>query len=341
MLCALFAEVLGRRAGRHRRQFLRAWGSFAAGDAADQPHPGEPGCRACDPGAVRGADALRRWRGGWRWGRRRARRCVRVRGLPRSRCRLRSGGCGSWTGWRAPARPTRSRWRCGCVVRSTWRRWRRRSASGGAAREPAHDLPGDAGGCAPADPGAGAARPWACGRWGERGRAAAALAAAAGRGFDLASELPLRAHLFALGAQRACAAAGAASHCRRRLVAGAAGARSRALLRGAAWRAGAGACGFAGAICRLHAVAAPVLGWRAMRRARLRASWRSGASGWRVFPEQIELPSDRARPAVASYRGGSVAVRLSGRTARWAFWGLRVRAARACSWCCRRGLRRC
>jgi acyl carrier protein len=32
-----------------------------------------------------------------------------------------------WIGWRAPARPTRSRWRCGCVVRSTLRRWRRRS----------------------------------------------------------------------------------------------------------------------------------------------------------------------------------------------------------------------
>ena len=28
------------------------------------------------------------------------RRCVRWRGLRRSRCRMRSGGCGSWTGWK-------------------------------------------------------------------------------------------------------------------------------------------------------------------------------------------------------------------------------------------------
>ena len=61
---------------------------------------------------------------------------------------------------------------------------------------------------------------------------------AARRGFDLSSEPPLRAHLFALGRGRARAAAGAASHCRRRLVDGAAGARSGALLCGAAWRAG-------------------------------------------------------------------------------------------------------
>ena len=35
----------GARAGRHRRQLLRARRSFAAGDAADQPHPRQLGCR--------------------------------------------------------------------------------------------------------------------------------------------------------------------------------------------------------------------------------------------------------------------------------------------------------
>ena len=43
----------------------------------------------------------------------RVRRCVRWRGRRRSRCRMRSAGCGSWTGWKGRARPTRSRWRCG------------------------------------------------------------------------------------------------------------------------------------------------------------------------------------------------------------------------------------
>ena len=46
----------GARAGRHRRQLLRAGGPFAAGDAADQPHPRDAGCRARDPQPVRGAD---------------------------------------------------------------------------------------------------------------------------------------------------------------------------------------------------------------------------------------------------------------------------------------------
>ena len=43
VLCGLFAEVLGRRACGDRRQLLRARGPFAAGDAADQPHPFDAG----------------------------------------------------------------------------------------------------------------------------------------------------------------------------------------------------------------------------------------------------------------------------------------------------------
>ena len=38
--------------------------------------------------------------------RRRGRRCGRWSGRLRSRCRSRSGGCGSWTGWKGAARPT-------------------------------------------------------------------------------------------------------------------------------------------------------------------------------------------------------------------------------------------
>ena len=40
---------------------------------------------------------------------RRGRRLWRSRGLRRSRCRMRSGGCGSWSGWRAAAGRGRQR----------------------------------------------------------------------------------------------------------------------------------------------------------------------------------------------------------------------------------------
>ena len=46
----------GRGAGRHRRRLLRARRPLAAGDAADQPHPREPGCRDRDPQPVRSPD---------------------------------------------------------------------------------------------------------------------------------------------------------------------------------------------------------------------------------------------------------------------------------------------
>ena len=62
-------------------------------------------------------------------GRRRVLLCVLSSVRPRFRCRMRSGGCGSSTGWKGRARPTRCRWRCGCKARSTARPSRRRSAT--------------------------------------------------------------------------------------------------------------------------------------------------------------------------------------------------------------------
>ena len=230
-------------------------------------------------------------------------------------------------------------------ARSTALRWRRRSATW---------LRGTRA-CARSSPtrsGCRGSRSWtpdgAAAACGDGGRAkptlAGALAAAARRGFDLASEPPLRAHLFALGAgARARAAAAAASHCRRRLVAGAAGARSR---RAPTRRAARGArrrwpplpVQYADYTLWQHAVLGD---GGAMPRARSRASWRSGRE--RACRTSR---SDRSAERPAAACGGEPSRRQ--RAARRlrpsctaACWRLRARAGRACSWCCRPGLRRC
>ena len=99
-----------------RRCLRRCWGSRGSASTTTSSRSGGHsllatrlisriratlGCRDRDPQPVRGADAWRGWRGGW--ARRAAARPAlrRWRGPTRFRCRLRSGGCGSWTGWRA------------------------------------------------------------------------------------------------------------------------------------------------------------------------------------------------------------------------------------------------
>ena len=49
--------------------------------------------------------------------------------------------------------------------------------------------------------------------------------------------------------------------------------------------------------------------------------WRERAGG---LPDQIDLPSDRARPAVASHRGGSVALHADGLSCMAGCWGWRA-----------------
>ena len=194
-----------------------------------------------------------------RTGRRRGRRLRRARVRPRSRCRLRSAGCGSSTAWKGPSATYTIP-----LARAADRRARPRGAGGGAgrrggaAREPAHDLPGHARGAAPGDPGRGRGTAASGGDDGQRGRACPRRSRkAAQRGFDLA---------------RRAAAAGASVRARRRTstccccccitLPATAGRwrRWRAILR-AAYAARCNGrtpelAGLAGAICRLHAVAA-------------------------------------------------------------------------------------
>src|SRR4030088_2960546 len=146
---------------------------------------------------------LRRWRhwcSGWGMRRLRVLRCARWRVLRRSRCRMRSAGCGSWTVWKVRARPTRSRWRCVCGGRWTELRWRRRLATWlGVTRACARSSPTRSGFRGSRS---WMRRPRGLGlrlRRGGEPPLLGGLSAAAGAGFDLASEPPLRVHVFALG----------------------------------------------------------------------------------------------------------------------------------------------
>ena len=159
----------------------------------------------------------------------------------------------------------------------------------------------------------------------DAGSLAGALSAAAGRGFELASEPPLRAHLFALGG---------GEHVLLLLlhhIAGDGWSLSplwRDVARFyAARRAGVG--------CDAAPLAVQYADYTLWQRAvlgeesdpdsalsRQLSYWTQRLAG---LPEQIELASDRARPAVASHRGGAVAVALPA-----ALHGRLVTLAREC-----------
>src|SRR4029453_14693174 len=123
-----------------------------------------------------------------------------------------SVGCGSWSGWRAAADATRSRWRFGFAANWMWGRWKLRlgmllSGTRACARSSLSGLGlrgrrfwlGGRRAVGFRCVAGGGARLRVSGWWGSEGELAGALAAASQAGFDLSREVPLRAHLFALG----------------------------------------------------------------------------------------------------------------------------------------------
>ena len=167
------------------------------------------------------------------------------------------------------------------------------------------------------------------------------LAAAARQGFDLTSEPPLRAHLFALGEREHVlllllhhiAGDGWSMAPLVRDLAGAYAARCR----GAAPDLPALPVQYADYTLWQHAVLGEESDPESVISRQL-AYWTERLEG---LPEQLDLPLDRPRPAVSSYRGDSVPLLLAPELhSRSAGAGAR-RAVRACSWCCRRALRPC
>jgi len=144
------------------------------------------------------------------------------------------------------------------------------------------------------------------------GELCGALTAALQAGFDLSREVPLRAHVFALGGDE---------HVVLLLLHHIAGDgwSLGPLVRDLSLGYGARVRGSAPDFAPLEVQYADYTLWQqavlgdqsdaGSVLSRQLSYWRERLSG---LPEQIALPSDRARPAVASYRGGSVEFGLSG-----------------------------
>ena len=143
-----------------------------------------------------------------------------------------------------------------------------------------------------------------------------ALSRASGRGFDLASEPPLRAQLYALGEN----ASGEAEHVLLLLLHHIAGdGWSLSPL----WRDVAGfyAARLAGRPAQLPALPVQyadytlwqqgVLGDEGDASSALSRQLSYWSDRLKGLPDQLDLPADRPRPAVASHRGDAIAVSLS------------------------------
>ncbi len=268
--------------------------------------------------------------------------CTGPRGSPparaTARCRSRSrrSGSGSSTGCSRERRRTTSRVRCGCsgaldvaaleralgeivrrheALRTTFREARRRA---GAGDRPLRRLPPPGG------------RPRSGDGPGARGGRRPGAGADAARPFDLEAGPLFRAALLRLERRRARAAALHAPHRERRVEHGRAVRASWRRCTGRSARGGPSPlAAAAGAVRRLRRLAARAAGGAAGG-AEL-AYWRERLAG---APALLELPTDRPRPAVQTFRGGSEPVRLR-RPSCWTGWR-RWAGARAprCTWCC-------
>ena len=170
---------------------------------------------------------------------------------------------------------------------------------------------------------------------------AGALSAAARRGFDLAVEPPVRAQLYALGGDE---------HVLLVLLHHIAGDgwSLAPLWRDLARFYAARRRGSAADVAPLAVQYADYTLWQqtvlgqesdpASALSRQLSYWTDRLAG---VPDQLDVPSDRPRPAVASHRGDGDRGGAAGCVARRLWWRLPATARPACSWCCRRGLRRC
>ena len=316
VLAAIWAEVLGRGAGGGRGRLLRAGRALAAGDAADLARPRRrSGVELPLRGAVRGARRWPSWRGA---GSATALRERAVLPADRAACRATEPLPLSFAQQRLwfldqleAGRATLQHPAGAAAARRAGRggaggaRWASWSARHEALRT---RLRGRGRRAGPGDRSARGrrCRSWTCRRWRRRARGRALRRADAAR---RAAAVRPGARAAAAGAR--CCGWRPGEHVllltlhhivSRRLVAWACWSRELGALYAAPRRGGRRRCRRCRCSTRTTRCGSARL-VRGDRAARSSGSSATGARRWPALPELLELPTDRPRPAVPSYRG--------------------------------------